>query len=78
MLFRDQGSGCDTYSPSSLLPAHHCLAGSGGSLLTIEQGSGLLDGLWNLLQAMFGCALQVRGRDGAGASAWGTEHTFSR
>lgn len=40
--------------------ADGCPGGSGRPLLTIEQGGGLLDGLWDLLQAVLGCTLPMR------------------
>lgn len=56
--------------------ADGCPGGSGRPLLTIEQGGGLLDGLWDLLQAVLGCTLQVRGEAG-GTFACGIEHSLS-
>lgn len=58
--------------------AHGCPGGSGWSLLTIEQGGGLLDGFWDLLQAILSCPLQVRGRGGGGTFTCGIEYTLSR
>lgn len=75
MFFRDQDSDwhlCFSFPCSR--PAIPALE-TGRPLLTIEQGRGLLDGFWDLLQAMLSCTLQVGG--GGGCSVCATACTLS-
>lgn len=69
MPFRDQRSDCST-SPLPAPAPRIAAWETGQPVLTVEQGSGLLDGLWDLLQAVLSGALQGRGR---GSSIRATE-----